>query len=79
MPAVTAACLLMRREQFAALGGFDERLPVTFGDVDLCRRVREEGRLVVVTPHARLMHYESLTRGYSLDELKARALAVVPP
>jgi GT2 family glycosyltransferase len=79
VPAVTAACLLMRREQFAALGGFDERLPVTFGDVDLCRRVREEGRLVVVTPHARLMHFESLTRGYSLDEPKARALAVTPP
>jgi O-antigen biosynthesis protein len=76
VPAVTAACLLMRREQFAALGGFDERLPLTFGDVDLCRRVREEGRLVVVTPHARLVHYESLTRGYALDEPPARAQAV---
>jgi GT2 family glycosyltransferase len=63
VPAVTAACLLMRREQFTALGGFDERLPVTFGDVDLCRRAREQGWLVVVTPHARLLHFESLTRG----------------
>jgi len=79
VPAVTAACLLMRREHFAALGGFDERLAVTFGDVDLCRRVREEGRLVVVTPHARLVHYESLTRGYSLDEPAARDLAVGTP
>ena len=57
----------------SALGGFDERLGVTFGDVDLCRRVRAEGRLVVVTPHARLLHYESLTRGYALDEPEARA------
>jgi GT2 family glycosyltransferase len=78
VPAVTAACLLMRREQFTALGGFDERLPVTFGDVDLCRRVREEGRLVVVTPHARLLHFESLTRGYALDEPAARDRATLP-
>jgi GT2 family glycosyltransferase len=68
VPAVTAACLLMRRDEFAALGGFDERLPVTHGDVDLCRRVRKSGRLVVVTPHARLLHFESLTRGYALDD-----------
>jgi GT2 family glycosyltransferase len=68
VPAVTAACLLVRREQFAALGGFDERFATTFGDVDLCRRVREEGRLVVMTPHARLLHFESLTRGYAPDE-----------
>ncbi len=77
VPAVTAACMLMRREQFAALGGFDERLPVTFGDVNLCRRVRDEGRLVVVTPHARLLHYESLSRGFALDEPAARDLAVM--
>ncbi|MCI0684197.1 MAG: glycosyltransferase family 2 protein [Gemmataceae bacterium] len=65
VPAVTAACLLMRRDRFFELGGFDERYPVTHNDVDLCRRVRERGWLVVVTPHARLMHFESLSRGYS--------------
>jgi O-antigen biosynthesis protein len=67
VPAVTGACLLMRRELFAEVGGFDLRFPITFGDVDLCRRVRERGLLVAVTPHARLVHYESLTRGYSVD------------
>ena len=50
-----------------ALGGFDERYPVTFGDVDLCCRVRAAGLLVVVTPHARLLHFESLSRGYVQD------------
>ena len=65
VPAVTAACLLMRRDRFFELGGFDERYPVTHNDVDLCQRVRERGWLVVVTPHARLMHFESLSRGYS--------------
>jgi GT2 family glycosyltransferase len=67
VPAVTGACLLMRREQFLAVGGFDERLPVTFSDVDLCCRVRQRGLLVVVTPHARLFHFECLSRGYVVD------------
>jgi GT2 family glycosyltransferase len=67
VPAVTAACLLMRREQFVELGGFDERLPLTFGDVELCQRIRALGLLVVVTPHARCLHFESLSRGCSDD------------
>jgi GT2 family glycosyltransferase len=61
--AVTAACLMMRRDAFDAVGGFDERLPVNSNDVDLCLRLREHGYLVVYTPHAVLYHYESQTRG----------------
>lgn len=71
VPAVTAACLLIRRDLFEAVGGFDERLPLTLNDVDLCRRVRERGKLVVVTPEARLLHYEGLSRGYSVDPPEA--------
>jgi GT2 family glycosyltransferase len=67
VPAVTGACLLIRRELFEAVGGFDERLPLTFNDVDLCRRVRALGKLVVVSPHARLLHFEGLSRGFSSD------------
>jgi GT2 family glycosyltransferase len=65
VPAVTAACLLISRQRFMELGGFDERFPTTFNDVDLCQRIRQRGLLVAVTPHARLLHYESLSRGYS--------------
>jgi GT2 family glycosyltransferase len=61
--AVTAACLMMRRECFDAVGGFDERLPVNSNDVDLCLRLRARGYLVVYTPHAILRHFESQTRG----------------
>jgi hypothetical protein len=61
--AVTAACLMMRRKTFDAVGGFDERLPLNSNDVDLCLRVRARGYLVVYTPHAVLYHYESQTRG----------------
>jgi GT2 family glycosyltransferase len=71
VPAVTGACLMIRRNLFRHLGGFDERLPVTGNDVDLCRRVRELGYLVAVTPHARLLHFECLSRGYSAEARSA--------
>jgi len=60
--AVTGACMMTRKDLFARTGGFDERLPVAFNDVDYCLRLREEGLLVVYTPLARLYHHESMTR-----------------
>jgi GT2 family glycosyltransferase len=67
VPAVTGACLMIRRSLFANLGGFDEQLPVVGNDIDLCRRVREMGLTVAVTPFARLIHFECLSRGYSAE------------
>jgi GT2 family glycosyltransferase len=81
VPAVTGACLMLSREVFERLGGFDERLPVTYSDVDLCRRASQLGLRNVVTPHARLLHYEGLTRGFSTDEPGAdhlRSLSAFP-
>ena len=63
--AVTAACLLIRRDVFEAVSGFDEALAVGFGDVDLCLRAGRLGYRVLYCPHARLIHHESLTRGKS--------------
>ncbi len=65
VPAVTGACLMIRRKLFAEVGGFDEQLPVTFNDVELCCRIRARGLKVAITPHARLWHFEALSRGYS--------------
>lgn len=67
VPAVTAACLFIGRSLFAQLGGFDERFPVAYNDVDLCVRTRERGLSVVISPDARLFHYEGLSRGCSVD------------
>lgn len=67
VPAVTAACLMIRRDLFAHMRGFDERFAVTWNDVDLCCRVRRHELLVAVTPYAQLTHFESLTRGYAVD------------
>lgn len=61
--AVTAACLLVRRETYEAVGGLDESLAVAFNDVDFCLRLRTRGLLNVWTPYAELYHHESLTRG----------------
>ena len=62
--AVTAACLVMRRDDYVAVGGMDaNNLAVCFNDVDLCLKLRAIGRRIIWTPHARLYHYESATRG----------------
>jgi GT2 family glycosyltransferase len=61
--AVTGACMMVRRQVFESLGGFDERLRVAFNDVDFCLRLGERGLGVVYTPHAVLTHHESASRG----------------
>lgn len=63
--AVTAACLLVRREVFEEAGGFDEQLPVAFNDIDFCLRLGRLGYRTLYTPHAELIHHESVSRGLS--------------
>ncbi len=63
MTAVTAACMLLRREVWEKLGGLDEDWAVAFNDVDLCMRIRKAGYLIVWTPFAELYHLESKSRG----------------
>jgi GT2 family glycosyltransferase len=71
--AVTAACLLMRRDVFEKLGGFnDVDLAVAFNDVDLCLRLRRAGYRVVYTPYATLKHHESASRGFDVDSAEVR-------
>ncbi|MGH9823475.1 MAG: glycosyltransferase family 2 protein, partial [Blastocatellia bacterium] len=66
--AVTAACMMTRREVFLAAGGFNEKtLAVSFNDIDYCLRLRERGLLVVYTPYAELYHHESATRSKAVD------------
>jgi GT2 family glycosyltransferase len=73
--AVTAACLMMRRALFLEVGGLDEQhLPVGFNDVDLCLRLQQCGLSVVYTPHAELLHYESLSRGPRVDDAEVRTM-----
>jgi GT2 family glycosyltransferase len=64
--AVTGACLAIRRDTYVSHGGFDERFPVAFNDVDLCLRLSRAGLPSVWTPYANLEHDESATRGTDL-------------
>lgn len=72
--AVTAACLLIKKDIYQSINGFDEEnLKIAFNDVDFCIRVREAGYRNVWTPYALLYHHESATRGYEdTPEKKAR-------
>jgi GT2 family glycosyltransferase len=60
--AVTAACIMLRKNVFDEVEGFDEDFKIVFQDVDLCLRVREKGYSVVYTPHSILHHNERATR-----------------
>lgn len=61
--AVTAACVMIRRDIWDEVGGLDETFKVAFNDVDLCMRIRKCGYLIIWTPFAELYHYESKSRG----------------
>lgn len=77
--AVTAACLLLRRELYLSVGGLNETaLTVAFNDVDLCLKVQAAGYRNLWTPYAVLFHHESKSRGREdTPEKKARERAEV--
>ncbi|WP_286192221.1 glycosyltransferase [Roseomonas genomospecies 6] len=74
--AVTGACLLTSRAAFEAVGGFDMvHLPVAYADVDYCLKIQRAGLQVLWTPHARLHHLETQTRGTDDTPEKLERLA----
>ena len=67
----------MRREVFVEVGGFSERLPANFNDVDLSLKVRAAGYRLVWLNRVRLYHFESQSRvaevhQWELDILRER-------
>jgi GT2 family glycosyltransferase len=60
--AVTGACLLVRRSDFAQMGGFDSAFHNGYEDIDLCLRLGEMGREVHYCHESVLMHMESASR-----------------
>lgn len=74
--AVTAACLVVRKERFMAVGGLDEeKFAVAFNDVDLCMRLNQRGWQSLYEPRATLIHHESVSRGFDRDRAGAARLA----
>ncbi len=70
--AVTAACLMIRKQVFQEVNGFDENYFLGFGDVDLCLRILQKGYLNVWTPYAEIYHYKTETSksGYTIKASK---------
>jgi GT2 family glycosyltransferase len=60
--AVTAACMITRREVFESVGGFDEALPIGFNDTDYCLRLRARGWRILQDGQTLLHHHESRSR-----------------
>ncbi|HTY21341.1 MAG TPA: glycosyltransferase [Geobacteraceae bacterium] len=73
MQCVTAACMIIRRELFETLSGFDEGYVNGFEDVDLCLRAGELGKRILYVPDSTLIHFEETSEGRkSHDEPNAR-------
>lgn len=66
--AVTAACMMVKKDLFQELGGFDESYAISYQDVDFCLRAQDAGRRIVFTPFALLYHHESTTTGTRTNE-----------
>jgi len=58
-PALTAACLFVRREIFEQVGGFDEEFWNGYEDVDLCLKISAAGKRLVYQPASVVTHHES--------------------
>lgn len=61
--AVTAALLMVKKEVYDKVNGFEEALSVAFNDVDFCLRVQKAGYIIVYDPRVEAYHYESKSRG----------------
>lgn len=73
--AVTAACMVMKRDRFLQVGGFDaENFAVSFNDVDLCMKLNEQGWQTLYEPRAVLVHHESVSRGLDRDPVGSTRL-----
>ncbi|MEA1619904.1 glycosyltransferase family 2 protein [Erythrobacter sp. T5W1-R] len=74
--AVTAACLVVRKDKFLAVGGLDDKnFAVAFNDVDLCLKLNKQGWQSFYEPRAVLVHHESISRGHDKDPVGAARFA----
>jgi GT2 family glycosyltransferase len=60
--AITAACMLVRRDDFERVSGFDPSFHNGFEDIDLCLRLIDKGREIWYCPNSVVYHLESVTR-----------------
>jgi hypothetical protein len=78
MEAVTAASMLVRKDAFNAVGGFDESYFMYLEDTDLCLKLRTAGYMVYYTPYAQGVHEGSASSKGRLDlkEIIAKSTSI---
>lgn len=54
--AVTSACLMVKKENFVSVGGFDDKLSIAYGDVDFCLKLSDKGLSNIFNPFCVLYH-----------------------
>ena len=71
---VTGAFLMISKQDFEKIEGFDEKFPVAYNDIDLCIKILNIGKVISYNPYIMAYHYESKTRGYDVSEEKRKRL-----
>jgi GT2 family glycosyltransferase len=72
--AVTGACLALKKSSFEVSGGWNELLPNSYNDVDLCLNLNSKGFQSIICHDLVIIHNESSTRDSSFDEKAFRTL-----
>lgn len=70
VPAVTGACMLIKRDVFNDLGGFDDGYENGFEDVDLCLKAMKKGYKIALSGKTDIIHYEKQTREFDMERFK---------
>lgn len=66
---ITGACMLIKRDFYDEIGGFDDRYFLFMEDFDLCKEVRKAGKKVVYFPEAIINHYHKRLSGGNVFKL----------
>lgn len=66
---ITGACMLLKKDFYDEIGGFDDRYFLFMEDFDLCKKVRKAGKKVVYYPEAIINHYHKRLSGGSFFKL----------
>ena len=65
---ISGACLLLRKNLWDTLGGFDERFsPAYYEDTDLAFAIRQAGLKVIYQPKSKVIHFEGVSNGKDLN------------
>jgi len=74
---VTGAFFCCKKTTFDALNGFSKVFPNSFQDVDFCLRARKQGLRCLITPHVKLLHFESVSRDPRVDDVTLATIRAI--